>query len=99
MNRSRIRDINLNDEQEEVLIDIDKHKTKNEEEVSVARDEYQRWSDTTEAMIFLNRQIEDSKKNSKKEKKAFEKEKETWIQQRTEMEKELIDIKEKYHTR
>ena len=97
MNRSRIRDINLKDEQEEVLIDNDKHKTKNEEEVLVARDEYQRWSDTTEAMIFLNRQIEDSKKNSKEEKEAFEKEKETWIQQRTEMEKELIDIKEKYN--
>ena len=98
MNRSRIRDINLNTMQEEVLIDNYKHKTKNEEKVSAAREEYQRWSDTTEAMIFLNRQIEDSNRNSEEEKEVFEKEKETWIQQRTEMEKELMDIKEKYST-
>ena len=98
MNRGRVRDVDLNTKQEEILIDNYKHKTK-KEVVSTTRDEYQRWSDAKEAIIFLNRQIEDSKRNSEKEKEAFEKEKETWIQQRTEMEKELMDIKEKYSTR
>ena len=94
MNRNRVRDVNLNTKQEEILIDNYKHKTK-KEEASITRDVYQRWSDAKEAIIFLNRQIEDSNRNSEEEKEVFEKEKETWIQQRTEMEKELMDIKEK----